>query len=267
VSGAGFTLFWFGEGFRIVFKSQVVGTYSAKLTSGSASWTLTATAEAEPPPAPSFVQAPGLLESGTQRAIGIVLASPAKADVTGTLRLEFEPESAALGDDAAVTFLPSASRSISFTVGAGRSQAEFSGQPQIVFQTGSTAGWITLKIQFGPHSVSHRIRIAPASVKVVSPRVAKSANLAEVIVQGIDNMRATTRAGFRFLRSDGVVAGSYEVDLAEPFFNYYRANPQQGGVFQLRAQFPISGDAAQLESVEVSITNSQGVASTGRLRF
>jgi hypothetical protein len=267
VSGAGFTLYWFGEGFRIVFKSDAAGTYPAKLTSGSASWTLTATAEAEPPPAPSFVQVPDSLESGIQRAVSIVLASPAKADLTGTLRLEFQAESSALGDDAAVAFLPSASRSISFNVAAGLSEAKFLGEREAMFQTGSTAGWITLRIILGPHQLTHRIRIAPAPVKFVSPRAAKSANLAEVVVQGIDNVRATSRAGFRFLRSDGVVAGSYEVDLAELFFNYFRANPLQGGAFQLRAQFPITGDASQLESVEVSITNSQGVATTGLLRF
>lgn len=267
VSGAGFTLFWFGEGFRIVFKSQVVGTYSAKLTSGSASWTLTATAEAEPPPAPSFVQVPDSLESGIQRAVSIVLASPAKADVTGTLRLEFEPEPAALGDDAAVTFLPSASRSISFTVGAGQSEAKLLGEREAVFQTGSTAGWITLKIQFGPHSVSHRIRIAPAPVKVVSQKAAKSANLAEVILPGIDNTRSASRVSFRFLRTGGEVAGAFDVDVEKAFRDYYAANSNAGGVFQLRAQFPISGDAAQLESVEVSITNAQGAVSTGQLRF
>lgn len=267
VSGAGFTLHWFGEGFRIVFTSAAAGTYSAKLTSGTASWTLMATAEAEPPPVPSFVQVPDSLESGIQRAVSVVLAGPAKADLTGTLRLEFQPESAALGDDAAVAFLPSASRSISFNVAAGQSEAKFSGDREAVFQTGSTAGWITLRIMLGPHQLTHRIRIAPAPVKFVSPRAVKSGILAEVILPGLDNMRSVHRVSFRFLRVDGVVAGSYEADLAEPFLNYFRANPLQGGAFQLRAQFSITGDAAQLESVEVTITNSQGAAATGLLRF
>ena len=267
VSGAGFTLHWFGEGFRIVFMSDAAGTYSAKLTSGSASWTLTATAEAEPPPAPSFVQVPDSLENGIQRAVSIVLASPAKADLTGTLRLEFEPESAALGDDAAVAFLPSASRSISFNVAAGLSEAKFSGEREAVLQTGSKAGWITLRIILGSHQLTHRIRIAPAPVKLVPPKALKSANLAEVVVQGIDNMRATSRVSFRFLRTGGVIAGAFEIDVEKAFRDYYTANPAMGGVFQLRAQFPVSGDASQLESVEVSITNAQGVATTGLLRF
>lgn len=267
VLGAGFTLHWFGEGFRIVFKSEVAGSYSAKLTAGQASWTLSAIAEAEPPPAPSLVQSPDSLDSGVQRSIGIVLAGPAKTDMTGTVSIGFEPEPALPGDGPEVVFLPSAAKSIGFTVAAGQNEAKFRGEREAVFQTGSTAGWITLRIQFGPHSVSHRIRVAPAPVRLVSSKAAKSANLAEVVLQGIDNVRTASRVAFRFLRADGVVAGSHEVPLTEPFFNYYRANPQQGGVFQLRAQFPVSGDASQLESVEVSISNSLGIATSGLLRF
>lgn len=267
IAGAGFTLSWFGEGFRVVFKSSMPGTHTAKLTAGSLSWTLTATAEQEPPPVPSFIQTPDPAQSATQLSIGIVLAGPAKTNLTGTLRLEFQPEVPGLGDDPAIAFLPSASRSISFAVATGQSEARFTGERQAVFQTGSTAGWITLRILLGPHQVEHRMRIAPAPVKFVSSRAARSSNLAEVTVHGIDNMRATSRVGFRFLRAGGAVAGSYEVDLAESFSSYFRANPQQGGVFQLRAQFPVSGDASQLESVEVLMTNAQGSASTGQLRF
>lgn len=267
IAGAGFTLSWFGEGFRVVFMASSAGSYSARLTAGTMSWTLQASAAEEPPPAPSFVQVPGTLESGIQRAFSVVLSSAAKANVTGIVGLSFEPESAGLGDDAAVVFLPAASRSISFTVAAGQIEARFLGEREAVFQTGSTAGWITVRIQLGPHSLSHRIRIAPAAVKFVSPKAVRSEILAEVILPGLDNTRSASRVSFRFLRTGGAAAGSFDVDVEKAFKDYYAANPKAGGAFQLRAQFPVTGDAAQLESVEVSITNAQGAASTSQLRF
>ncbi len=266
LAGSGFTLDWFGEGFRVTCRPATPGNYSAKLSLGPRSWNLIATGEQVPQPSPSFLQLPVELESGSQQRVEIMLTSPASAAGAGTLRMEFVPETATLGDDAAAAFLPSLSRSIGFTVNPGEMAAQFP-EGAATIQTGSTAGWIVLRILFGPHTVEQRIRIAPSPVKFDLATATRSTNVAEVVLRGIDNTRTAQRIAFTFYRSNGSVAGSFDIDVGQAFAEYYAANAKTGGVFQLRAQFPVSGDSTQLESVEVSLTNQPGKCDTGRLRF
>ncbi len=267
IAGAGFTLALFGEGFRITCRPPAPGQYSGTLSIGSRNWVLKAAGEQEIPPRPSLLPAVSGVESGAQHKVSVVLDSPASAALTGTLRLEFEPENSGLGEDASTAFVPSLSRSIGFTVKQGESQAEFVDGREAVVQTGSTAGWIVLKILLGPHQIEQRIRVAPAPVRFDSSTAARSPNVAEIVLKGLDNTRTAKRIAFRFYRSGGTVAGEFDIDVEQAFRDYYSANPKAGGVFQLRAQFPISGDSTLLESVDVTLTNQTGVSEPGRLRF
>ncbi len=267
LSGAGFTLALFGEGFRITCRPLAPGQITGSLLIGNRSWTLAAAGEQPAPPMPSLLPSVTSLESGAQHKVSVVLDSSAGAALTGTLRLDFEPENSGLGDDASTAFLPSMSRSIGFSVKQGGSQAEFAGGQEALVQTGSTAGWIVLKILLGPHQIEQRIRVAPASVRFDSATAARSPNVAEIVLKGLDNTRTAKRIGFRFYRTGGTVAGAFDIDLEQAFRDYYLANPNAGGVFQLRAQFPISGDASMLEGVDVTLTNQTGASETGRLRF
>ncbi len=267
VSGSGFTLAWFGEGFKITCRPPAPGQYAGNLSVESRNWTLKAAGEQEIPPRPSLLPAVSSVENGVQHRVSVVLDSPASAALTGTLRMEFEPENSTLGDDASTAFVPSLSRSIGFTVKQGESQAAFVDGREAVVQTGSTAGWIVLKILLGPHQIEQRIRVAPASVRFDSSTAARSPNVAEIVLKGLDNTRTAKRIAFRFYRMGGAVAGEFDIDVEKAFRDYYSANAKSGGVFQLRAQFPISGDSALLEGVDVTLTNQTGVSESGRLRF
>ncbi len=267
IVGAEFTLALFGEGFRITCRPPAPGHYSGNLSIGSRNWVLKAAGELEIPPRPSLIPAVSGLESGTQHKVSVVLDSPASAALNGTLRLEFEPENSGLGDDASTAFVPSLSRSIGFSVKQGESAAEFTDGREAVVQTGSTAGWIVLKILLGPHQIEQRIRIAPAPVRLDTSTAARSPNVAEIVLKGLDNTRTAKRIAFRFYRADGQVAGEFNIDVEQAFRDYYSANSKAGGVFQLRAQFPVSGDSTLLESVDVTLTNQSGVRESGRLRF
>jgi len=266
LSGEGFSLDWFGESFRVTFRPPGAGSYSAELSLGARTWNLTGAGAQPTPPLPSFIQLPSELQNGVQQTVEIVLAAPAAANASGTLRLEFTPETGQLGDDVAIAFLPSQSRSIGFTVRQGHSTVEFP-DGGAVFQTGSTAGWITVRILFGLHSVEQRIRIAPAAVKLDAATAGRSPNVAEIVIRGIDNTRTAGQLGFTFYRTNGGIAGSFDINAGQAFAEYYSANPKLSGVFQLRAQFPISGDASLLEGVEVTLTNQSGKCETGRLKF
>lgn len=266
ISGEGFSLDWFGEGFRVTFRPSTAGSYSARMSLGARTWNLTGTGAPPAQPAPSFVQLPNELQSGAEQSVQAVLTAPASTSSSGTLRIEFEPETKQLGDDAAIVFLPSQSRSIGFTVKQGLSEVEFP-DGGATFQAGSTAGWITLRMLLGSHSIEQRIRIAPAPVKLDAVVARRSPNVAEIVIRGIDNTRTASRLGFTFYRTDGSIAGSFDINVEQAFAEYYGANPKVGGVFQLRAQFPTSGDASLLEGVDVTLSNQSGICETGRLRF
>ncbi|MGI8742470.1 MAG: hypothetical protein ACR2NN_07840 [Bryobacteraceae bacterium] len=56
------------------------------------------------------------------------------------------------------------------------------------------------------------------------------------------------------------------VDETSDFRRYFGAG-KAGGAFQLRATFPVTGDATQIAGVDVEMTNSAGIAKTQRISF
>jgi hypothetical protein len=267
VEGAGFTLTVAGGVFRIEFRPPGPGTFTARLTVGPRVYTLAGAGETPQVPQPLLSLTASGLPSGKQQTVTITLASPAPADVTGILRLEFVPETIRLPDDSSIAFLPSLTRSVVFTVAGGKSAAEFGTAKEVTLQTGATAGWLTLRATLENQSDERRIHIAPAPVLVTTATALRSSSLAEVVLGGIDNTHDAGALVFRFYRADGqmVAPGAIQADASPLFQAYYSDNPKLAGSFQLRAQFPVSGDAAQISGVEVSIANSAGETAISRI--
>ena len=73
---------------------------------------------------------------------------------------------------------------------------------------------------------------------------------------------------FTFFDSAGrtIQPGVLRVDASADFKRYFQSGAA-GGMFALRATFPVSGDATQVAAVEVEITNSAGITRTQRLPF
>jgi hypothetical protein len=61
-----------------------------------------------------------------------------------------------------------------------------------------------------------------------------------------------------------VAPGRIVVDAASEFRRYFETS-SVGGLFELRAAFPVTGDAASIAELEVEITNALGVARSGRV--
>jgi hypothetical protein len=80
-----------------------------------------------------------------------------------------------------------------------------------------------------------------------------------VSVSGFDNTRSVSQVRFTFYdRSSKTIGDTVTADVTTVFQAYFK-NPEMGGMFVLRAQFPVTGDATQIDSVEVELTNSTGV--------
>jgi hypothetical protein len=269
IEGVAFRVQTGGDGFSIFFEPIDPVNYTATLTIGAAKYQLKGAGTEIPPPRPILSPSTATLESGHQQSVSIAFSEAAKADATGTLLLEFTPESDALSQDASIAFLPGSSRSVSFSAKKGSANADFNGSSSIMMQTGSTAGWISLTANIGSYHETMKYHLAPAPVVFSDTRASKASSVLEVTVRGVDNLRTATAIGFTFyLQNGGVIgSGAMTADITQAFKSYYTANPQAAGAFLLRAQFPVSGDVSQLGSVGITMTNSAGTREVSRVPF
>jgi hypothetical protein len=255
--------------FRLAFSAAKAGTYLCVLLSDGRQYTFRIVVNEFAPP--NFTLAAGIekLESGRQEKVAIRFDTPARAAATGTLRLEFQPDRAALSDETAIAFLPSMSRSVSFSVKEGAQDADFSGEPNVSIQTGTTAGALTLRASIGDKLVTRTLRIEPAPVRLTSSRALAGGENAQVTLEGFDNVRSFSTLAFVFYLKNGQPAapGRMEIDVKDAFSKFFAEAPRGGGTFRVQARFIVQGTISELESVEVEARNDQGATNTGRLRF
>ena len=118
-----------------------------------------------------------------------------------------------------------------------------------------------------PHWTA-RPSIPPARVGITRSAGLRGASSAQLEITGFDNTRSAGQIAFVFYDRAGaaVPPGTIHVDAKPAFQNYFGA-AGAAGTFLFKAVFPVTGDATQLASVEVEVSNSEGVASTGRVPF
>ncbi len=209
-----------------------------------------------------IVVEPETLASGQQARLALKFDAPAAAAGSGNVRLDFTGPG-----DPAIAFISPAARAVAFHIEEGQDTATFSGEPYIEFQSGTTAGTITLTATLDPDTEREQVQtatipLAAARAALDPIRSARASGEITISVPGYDNTRTASAVSFTFFDSSHNVLGSGAIaaNVAQPFADYF-ANPPAGGMFVLRARFPVAGDATVIDSVEVSLTNSAGSAS------
>lgn len=212
--------------------------------------------------APKIVPANAAPKNGEQLKLRLQLAQPALGPGSGTLRATFTGTL----DDPAIAF-PNGAREVKFDVAAGSTDATFDGAPETVIQTGTTAGTLTLEAitETGVTSTSFRFE---RGIVVVDEAVARrNGSALEIDLTGFDNTRDVGSLNFRFFdRSGQPLGGVITTTLADQFKAYF-SQSGLGGVFRLRASFPVTGDATIVGSVLIEIANSVGRTDVQRLTF
>jgi hypothetical protein len=218
------------------------------------------------PPQPRVVVEPQALRGGQQAKVAIRLASASEIAAAGELAMEFKPGVAGSGDDPAILFPATGSRRITFTVAAGEDMARFSGRTDTEFQTGTTAGSIVFTAKLGPHAGQFTAVVPTGYVVIDTARSARVPVGVEVEVTGFDTSRSASVLSFTFYDlAGGVVApGAIQVDASRAFQQYFET-AEFGGMFKLRAVFPVTGDTSQLGAVEAVVNNTLGSTQTKRL--
>jgi hypothetical protein len=262
VSGAGFSLEDGGGAGRwvVAYMGEKAGLAQGVLEVGGRVFPLRATVTEFPAPRPALVLIDDA-KTASQVRFKVKLSETARTAYTAAVTLAFTPESG-LPDDPAVALLPQAARSV-----AVRMEESAAESAELAFQTGTTAGRITVGVTLGAYSDQSVYRVIAEPVVLTAVKAAAASANAEVVLTGYDTTRSVTKAAFTFYRKDGQAAppGRMEVDVSGAFGNYYRSNA--GGAFTLRANFPVSGTHTELEGVEVELVNSAGARQAGRLRF
>jgi hypothetical protein len=250
----------------LYFEPQTSGQYQGTLTIDSRAIPLAGVGFDPPLPRPS-IRFESLLESGAQRPLSVQLATPSETKGTGTVTLEFRAADTLLPDDPAIRFIASGGRILPLVVKEGDTTAQIGSGLSSTFQTGTTTGVIVFTVKLGDYNDQFTFPLAPLPISIDIATLSRRTGTLDVAITGFDNTRTSGKCTFTFYDTGGHVLqpGPIRADWSDLFSNYFRSS-RVGGMFAMRATFPVSGDASGIGSVEIEMTNSSGVARTSRVR-
>jgi hypothetical protein len=273
VSGAGFSLTGapampvsiqpgISISFQVTFSGSTTGRYNGVLAIGTRRFSLVGQSITSPLPDLSFKLDLQPLTSQHQVHLSVQLASPSPVIAIGELTLQFTPSVSNIADDPAVYFLATSGRNLQVTVAKGAQTATYNGQPALTFQTGTTAGTLAFTVTFPDKApLTKSFSIAPEQIQITSSKAARQAPNLVLTLNGYDNTYSAGKLSFTFYDTNGhlISPSPVTVDALPEFHQYFFGPNDIGGAFSMQASFPVlNGDAAQVGSVGVTLTNSVG---------
>jgi hypothetical protein len=254
--------------FEVVFAPASAGLFAGGLVIDQRRFPLTGAGIEPPPPRPTVILSAASYESAKQGRVSIKLAAASRANVNGRLRIDFTPTSPG-PDDTSVQFLATSNRAVPLEIRQGDTEARFGSLREAGFQTGTTAGTLRVIVEVGGFIEEARAAIAPAAVVLDTLKVTRMDNRQfEVQLSGFDNARTASAVAFTFFNRNGVVIqpGAIRTDVTGAFREFFGSSPL-GGMFSLRALFPVNGDFSSIGGLEVELTNSMGTTRPPRATF
>jgi len=253
-------------GFSIRFSPTAAGARSAVLAIGSRQFALTGTGAALPLPTPELSVTLGEAQSAQQGSVAVTFGAAAQTGGSGTVTLSFEAQTASALDPGIV--FAAGGKTVPFSFNQGDTAASFGGMSSAKFQTGTTAGTLTLEAQIGTAASRQTVVIAPAVIGVAAVTGTRQASAVTVDVTGFDNTRTAGRLSFTFYDSAGnvILPGAIAADGTAAFSSYF-ASSGDGGQFALSAYFPVNGDPSKVGGFTVQLVNTAGGVTTPRANF
>ncbi len=255
------------QSFQVSLTPEAGTPYQGTLTVDGRMFVLTGQGLDPPLPSASIAFASNVGASAQQNSITIPLASASEVSGNGTLTMAFQPSVAGVTDDPAIQFLSGPLRKATVSIAKGASSALIGGQSSMAFQTGTTAGTITFTLTLEnnpPQQASLVIPDAPIILDVANA-VALLGSL-NVSLSGFDNTYSASQLVFTFydLKGNPMPQGAIDVNAGATFQQYF-SSTQAGGSFALLAEFPVSGNTAEIGSVTAQIANSAGTTSAQQI--
>ncbi len=205
--------------------------------------------------------------SASQPPVSLCLTGAFPVSVTATLTLSFQPSSSvAVGTDQSVQFAsPSQGSTVTFTL-PPCSQTT----PSAVVTMGTVAGTITITAKLSangtdvtPSSLTPQtITVAAAPPVIQSVKLTQGTGSVTVTVIGYSSTREMVSGLFHFAPATGSTLSQSDitVQLGSAFTTWYQTASSStfGSQFQLTVPFTVSGTAADVVAVTVTLTNTKG---------
>ena len=261
--------------FTINFEPKNTGPLNGTITVDKVSFSLSAVGEElEDLPPVNIGGSGGAVGAAQQIATSLTLATPFPVDLKGTLSLTFTSE--VFSNDPAVQF-STGGRTVSFTIPANQAAATFAtGTQEVLFQTGTVAGTITLSPSF--QSEIGGFDVTPDPAPELAFTVARDApellslqitNIGDVLfavqITGFATSRTVNELSFQFAAAPGsdLTTSSISANVETPFRSWYQGTQSSGfgSQFTATVNFNVDGDIASIDSVSVTATNEAGVSS------
>jgi hypothetical protein len=231
---------------EIRFHPPGPGAWSGTLTLGERSYPLSGSALGPMLPKPLLTVDLAEPRSDRSGTVTVTFDAPARTAGAGTLTIVLDPE---------------VRRSVPFEFAVGDA-----GIPPVAFQTGTTAGTVVMAVELGGVVERKTIPIPAEAVQLTAASATRTAGAIEVRLTGFDNTRTAGQVVYTFYDAAGNALPAIAVDNRAEFASYFGSS-DAGGQFILRSVFPVSGDALSIVEFAAQMSNSAGLAATGRVRF
>ncbi len=226
------------------------------------------------PPVAVTVSGPSTIAAGEPTTVNLTV-NPFPHAVTVTVTLSFVPAPPNTVGDAMIVF-SNKMTTYSTSIAASTPAAPIA----ITFQSGSTAGTITVtthivddvtNLDVTPASLAPIQVTVPAAPPVItSGTLTRSGTSLQIALLGLSSTRDMTQADFHFTAVPGKSLGTTDltVPVTSAFQAWYQsaASDADGTTFTYTQPFTISGDASNIQSITVTLTNSQGVSESSTVQ-
>lgn len=253
---------------HFVASSDTTANGTGTLFVGGKQYLLSATFLAPIFSAAKFFVENSSLRSGSQTSISIVLDEDPQANATGMLSIGIRSNNAV--EDRGLFFLPSGKQSISCEVRKGIRTVQCGSSSVLLLQTGTTSLTGVLNFQLGNRVDTYLFYLAPMGIQIDSARVVRTPSTLEVVLSGFDNTRsAGGEVYFTFYDRNGIPLpdGVYSKAALQDQFRQLFASSNAGGLFELKAIFPVTGDATAISAVTVQLANNFAITKTDRIKL
>lgn len=220
-------------------------------------------------PSPSVVfSGPSTSAPATQPGLTFQLSKPYPIAIAGTMTLAFVPAQGE-PDDPAIQFA-TGGRTFSFTLPANTTTT-----PAIQLQSGTVAGTITVTLDLTasgvdvtPSSIAPVAIAVPKAVPVITNlSIVRSGTSVTVYVTGYSTSRDMANAYFDFTPAPGskFSTTTFTIPVSTPFSTWFASAPSDayGSAFTYFQTFTLSDGPGNVQSVSVTLENSQGKSQSG----
>jgi hypothetical protein len=256
--------------FQIIFSPEAGTLAGGTLTVDTRTFDLTGQGLSALLPTASIDFASTVGASGQQNSVSIPLASASKVSGSGTLALAFQSSVNGVSGDPSIVFASGPHYLATVSIAPGDTSAKIGGQSSMTFQTGATAGTITITLTLNDQTQQAKLTIPPSPINLSDDTISavRLFGSLNVSLGGIDNTYSASQLAFTFYDLNGLPLpqGAITVDEASAFKQYFNST-QAGGMFQVLAEFPVTGNTALIGFVTAQITNSQGTSTAPQIPF